>query len=329
MTTRVSENQTTRQMVSFALENKRRLGEFSNQLTSGVKVSKPSDSVDAGTISRYQQQIAKIDTYTTTIAQAKSFLVFQDDIVSQANDLLIRAKEVAQQGANETLSSFARSQLAEEVYQIRDQMASLANSSYQGKFVYGGTDDDDPPYDEQTYTAPATGNPSTRYVFDAEGGTLSSKTVRVTDEISVSLNTPANKLFGTSLEALERLSRALGGYSTTPASGTPDGGGAAYTLPDDYHTQTQDIKACIDLLNTARDKQVIPERVSLGGRLRRLETGEALLELTKNSAKEVLSRIQDADETEAAANLQQAQTALQASYSVTAKVLRLTILDYI
>lgn len=329
MTSRVSENQTTRQMVSFALENKRRVGQFANQLTSGVKVSKPSDSIDAGTISRYQQQIAKIDTYTTTIAQAKSFLVFQDDIVNQANDLLVRAKEIAQQGANETLSAFARSQLAEEVYQIRDQMAGLANSSYQGKFVYGGTDDDDPPYDQVTYTTPATGEANTRYVFDGEAGTLASKSVRVTDEISVSLNTPGDQLFGNSLAALERLSRALAGYSTTPSTGTPDGGGVAYTFPNDYHTQTQDIKACIDLINTARDREVIPERVSLGGRLRRLETGEALLELTKNSAKEVLSRIQDADETEAASNLQQAQTALQASYSVTAKVLRLTILDYI
>jgi flagellin-like hook-associated protein FlgL len=69
--------------------------------------------------------------------------------------------------------------------------------------------------------------------------------------------------------------------------------------------------------------------VTLGGRLRRLETGQALLELTKGSAKEVLSRIQDADETETAANLQQAQTALQASYSITAKILRMTILDYV
>lgn len=327
--TRVSENQTTRQMVAYALENKRRVAEFSNQLTSGVRVSKPSDSVDAGTISRYQQQIEKLDSYATTIAQAKSFLVFQDDVVNQANELLVRAKEIAQQGANETLSAFSRSQLAEEVYQIRDQMASLANANYQGKFVYGGVDDDDPPYDELTYTEPAIGEANKRFVFDAEPGTDASKVVRVTDEISVSLNTPGNELFGSSLEALERLARALAGYSTTPASGTPDGGGTAYVFPADYQAQTQAIRGTIDLLNTARDRDIIPERVSLGGRLRRLETGQALIELTKNSAKEVLSRIQDADETEAASNLQQAQTALQASYSVTAKVLRLTILDYI
>jgi len=327
--TRVSENQSVRGLVSFVAENKRRVNEFSNQLTTGVKVSRPGDSIDAGVISRYQQQIGRIESYSNTIAQAKSYLTFQDEVVSQANDILVRAKEVAQQGANETLDATARGHLAEEIFQIRDQMAALANSSYQGKYVWGGSDDDDPPFDQLSYTEPATGNANKRYVFDAEPGTSNSKSIKVTDDISVALNSPGQKIFGASIEVLERLSRALAGYSTTPASGTPDGGGSAFTFPTDYHTQTQEIKKCIDLLNTARDRDLIPERVSIGGRLRRMETGEALLELSKNSAQEVLNRIQNADETEAAANLQQAQTALQASYSVTAKVLRLTILDYV
>jgi flagellin-like hook-associated protein FlgL len=93
--------------------------------------------------------------------------------------------------------------------------------------------------------------------------------------------------------------------------------------------QTTAIKDSITDLDTAREQQAIPERVSLGAKLRRLETGESLLTLTKNSAEDVLARIQNADETESASGLQQAQNALQASYTVTARVLRLTILDYI
>jgi flagellar hook-associated protein 3 FlgL len=327
---RVSENQNVRMLVSNALENKKRLNEVSNQLTSGVRVNKPSDSVDAGSIARYQTLIAKVDSYGTTISQAKSFLEFQDSIVGQATEIITRAKEIAQQAANETLSPQSRTQLAEEVYQLRDQFANLANSNYQGRYVYGGSDDDDPPYDAAEYDEPASGAAKLRYVFDGEAGTADGKSVRVTDGISVTLNTPANEVFGTGMEALERLSRTLAGFRTLPdVSGTPDGTGAAYTFPDDYHAQTEDIRDVINLLNTARDIDLIPERVSLGGRLRRLETGQALLDLSKNSAKEVLSRLQDADETEAAANLQQAQTALQASYAVTAKVLRMTILDYV
>jgi flagellar hook-associated protein 3 FlgL len=208
-------------------------------------------------------------------------------------------------------------------------MVSLANSTYQGRFVFGGTDDDDPPYDEAAYTEPASGEASKRYVFDNEPGTSTTRTLAVTDDLSISITTPADKVFGTAVESLERLGRSLGGYSTTPASGTPDGGGTAYTFPADYKRQTADVLSTINMIDDARNNDILPERVSVGGRLRRLETGESLLALTKTSAQEVLSRIQDADETESAANLAQAQTALQASYSVTAKVLRLTILDYI
>ena len=326
---RVSENQQTRILVSHTMQNKQRLNQLSNELTTGVRVNKPGDSVDSGSIARYRQLIAKSDSYLKTIAQTKSFLEIQDNVVAQATELMVRAKELAQQGANETLSPTSRAQIAEEVFQLRDQMANLANTTFQGRYVYSGVDDDDPPYDQTTYASPATGDANVRYVFDGEPGKDVSKVVRVTDEISVSLNTPANELFGKSLEALERLSRALAGYKTEPASGTPDGSGDAYTMPDDFHTQTADIKAAIDLINSARDNDLIPERVTIGGRLRRLETGQSLLELTKSSAKEVLTRIQDADETETAANLQQAQTALQASYSITAKILRLTILDYV
>jgi flagellar hook-associated protein 3 FlgL len=311
------------------MQNKQRMNQLTNELTTGIKVNKPGDSTEAGSISRYRQLIDKADSYLDTIAQTKSFLDIQDNLVAQATELMIRAKELAQQAANETLSPTSRSQIAEEVFQVRDQMANIANTTFQGRYIYSGVDDDNPPYDQTTYTNPASGNASVRYVFDNEPGKDVSKSVRVTDEISVSLNTPANELFGTSLEALERLARSLAGYKTEPASGTPDGSGDAYTMPADFHQQTEDIKATIELINRARDNDLIPERISIGGRIRRLETGQALLELTKSSAKEVLSRIQDADETETAANLQQAQTALQASYSITAKVLRMTILDYV
>lgn len=327
--TRISETQAQRQLVSRTIENKKRVNTFANQVASGVKAALPSDSVDAGTIARYKHTLDKIDSYTTTIQRTKSFLTFQDDILSQASDLLVRAKEIAQQGANESVNNTARAHLAEEVYQIRDHMASLANSTYQSRFVYGGADDDDPPYDVAAYTEPSSGPAQTRYVFDAELGTATINTLNVTDDLSIAMHTPANKVFGAAIEAIERLGRSLGGYSTTPSSGTPDGGGVAYTFPTDYQTQTAAILSSINQLNVARDNDILPERVSVGGRLRRLETGESLLSLTKNSALEVLSRIQDADETESAANLAQAQTALQASYAVTAKVLRLTILDYI
>jgi len=327
--TRISENQFTRLLVSQTVNNKAQVNKYSEQVSTGIKAALPGDPVDSGVIARYKQQLDRIDGYNTAIGRVKGIVQFQDDALSQMDELLIRAKEVAQQGANEALSPSARAYLAEEVFQIRDQVVGLANSSYQGRYVYGGADDDDPPFDAGIYNDPITGPASIKYEFDGEIGTSQERSVNLTDDIVISINTPGNKVFGTSIEALERLGRSLSGYATTPASGAPDGGGVPYTFPTDYKTQTADIKKCIDLFNTARDQDILPERTKLGGKMRRLETAEALLSLSKTSAQEVLSRIQNADETESVANLTQAQTALQASYSVTAKVLKMTIMDYI
>lgn len=327
--TRISESQFTRSLIAHTANNKARVDKYSEQVATGLKAALPSDSTDSGVISRYKQQLDRIDGYMTTIARVKSFVQFQDDALSQMDELLLRAKEIASQGANESLTPSARAFLAEEVFQIRDQIVGLGNSSYQGRYVYGGADDDDPPFDSMEYTEPVSGPASIKYEFDAELGTSQLRSVNITDDVAVTLSTPGGDVFGTSIEALERLGRALAGYATTPASGTPDGGGLAYTFPTDYAQQTADIKYTIDLLNKARDEDILPERTMLGGKMRRLETAESLLTLSKTSAQEVLSKIQNADETESVANLTQAQTALQASYSVTAKALRLTIMDYI
>jgi flagellar hook-associated protein 3 FlgL len=316
-------------MVNYTVNNKERVNKYSEQVASGLKAALPSDSEDAGVISRYKQTLDRIDGYMTTIARVKSIVQFQDDSLNQMTELITRAKEIAQQGANESLTPSARAFLAEEVFQIRDQVAGLANSSFQGRYIYGGADDDDPPFDSTLYDEPAEGPAAIKYEYDSEFGTSQDRTVRITDDMTITLTTPGNQVFGTTIEALERLGRSLSGYRSTPATGPTDGGGGAYTFPDDYTAQTADLKQVLDLLNTARDGDIIPERTALGGKMRRLQTAESLLTLTKTSAQEVLARIQNADETESVASLSQAQTALQASYSVTAKVLRLTIMDYI
>lgn len=327
--TRISENQFSRLMVNYTVQNKARVNKYSEQVATGLKAPLPGDSTDAGVISRYHQTLDRIDGYMTTISRVKSIVQFQDDALSQMAELIVRTKEIAQQGANESLTPEARAFLAEEVYQIRDQVTGLANSSYQGRYVWGGVDDDDPPFDKTLYDEPVDGPAAEKYEFDSEIGTSTQRSVNISDDLAITLNTPGSKVFGTVIEALERLGRSLSGYKTTPAQGTPDGGGGQYSFPDDYTNQTQDIKNVIDLLNKARDEDILPERTSIGGKMRRLETAESLLTLTKTSAQEVLTKIQSADETESVASLTQAQTALQASYSVTAKVLKLTIMDYL
>ena len=327
--TRVSESTASRGLLANVARNRTEVNRISNEISSGIKAAEPGDSPYAGTIEQFKESLQRIEGYQNTIKSVKASLEFQDNVLSESNELLVRAKELAVQGANETLTSSQRAQVAEEVFQIRDHLVSLANSTYQGRYIFGGADDDDPPYDAATYTNPSTGAVSQRYVFDAEDGTSTTRSVNVTDSLSVTVNTPGDQIYDNAIQAMERLGRALSGYRTDPDPGTPDGSGTAFTFPQDYQEQTADIKSAMDLLDTARSSDLGPEITSVAGRLKRLDTAESLLNVGQLSGSEVLSRLQSTDVASAATQLSLAQTSLEAALTVSLRVLNQTILDYL
>jgi len=334
--TRISQNQLISPVLQGIAQARERVSKYSQEITTGLKVSNPGDSDHSGSISQFRDAMNRIEGYKNRVSTVKSTLTFQDDILGQAEDLLVRAKEIAEQAANETNGPEARQNMAAEVLQIRDHLVALANSTYQGKYIYGGTRDNDPPFDKLTYTAPATGEEHDRYDNDGLGGRTDSKSINITDNLAIDVNSDGDSIFSNGIDALERLGRALAGYTTLPAvtgspptAVAPDGTGAAYVFPTDFHQQTLDITSAFDLITTSGENDILQERIGIGGKLRRLETADSLLELGKVNTQELLDKLQNADTVDSASNLSLAQTALQASYTVSARVLNLSILDYI
>ncbi len=335
MTTRITESFVNNNLVADVLRNRASVNKYSQEVSTGLKVRDPGESSQAATIEQFQEMMGRIDGYTKRITTSTSMLTFQDDILSEANEIIIRGKEVAAQAANETNSFETRFQQAAEVFQLRDQLVSLANSTYQGRYIFGGADDTDPPFDASTYSAPTTGAASQRYVLDSDPGKTIQRTAQVTDDLNLTITTNGDQLFTNAIQALERLGRSLQGYQTNPLITTvpptavdPNGTGAAYTSSE-HSLQTQQISQALDLLEEARTNDIMPERVSIGARMKRLETATSLLNLNKSSAQKVLDDLQNADVVESASNLSVAQTAFEASLQVTLRALNLSILNYL
>lgn len=327
--TRISENQSARSLITAILSNRGQIDTVSEQITSGIKVKTPGDSLLSGQINRFQQSSDRIESYKDRTASVKALLANQDSILAEASNLLIRASEIAAQGSNGTNSPESRSQLAEEVFQIRDHMVSLANSTYQGRYIYGCAHDETPPYYADTYDEPTTGDASKRYVFNNGAGTDIEREVKISDDLSVTVNTKGSDIFDNAIQSLERLGRALKGFETLPSSGAPTGSGTALTFPADYERQTEAIQSALNDLRSARENDIMVERVNVGGRQRRIDTAESILGLSQSANMEALDRLQNTDMFQAATELTQAQTALEASMAVSARILNLSILDYL
>ncbi len=324
--TRISENQMVSSLITAMQMNRQAVDKFSNEITSGIKIAEPGDSTFSGTIAELRGLSERLESYKRRVDYVQGYFTLQDDVLNQTTELLIRAKEIASQGANETNGENERLALAAEIFEMRDHMVSLANTQYQGQYIFAGTRTDQPAYSKTTNYLEGQGGGLDRYDYSGDSGT---RTVNITDSLSIKMNTPGDKVFDGAIQALDRLGRALQGYRTEPATGEPDGTGTAYDLPADAAEQTQDILDCIALLDNAREIVVNPERVDVAARLKRIETAQSLIAMNKTSTKEVLGKLQDADIVESASNLSIAEQALSASMSVTARVLGISILNYL
>ena len=330
--TRISTNQNTNMLLSQMAANKTRVDKYSKEVSSGLKVSVPGDSIRAGEISALNDEIERIDGYTKRIATSVGHLNFQDQIMEQASNVITRAREIAEQMANESNSVEVRNTAAKEVWGLRSQMVDLANSVYQGRFIYGGADNDDPPFDQDvtTYTTGGSPESTTKYNFDNYDpppaiASPPSRNVMVSDTQSVRISTPGDTIFSRAIAGIEKLGRALEGYRTDMV--TPDY--TAFNFPTEYNLQTREIAQSLDDLETARSADIQPERASLGERLNFLEATKSIHDFSKDAAKTQLSSLRDADAAESATGLSLAQTALQASYTVTSRVLNMSIMDYL
>lgn len=327
--TRISENQLTSRLLQGIVTARAQVNLYGEQISSGVKVANPGDSNVSGTIAQVQESLKKIEGYRQRAVNAQSMLQAQDGVLGSTNEVLERAMELASQGANETLGTEQRLQISKEVLQLRDQLVSLANTTYQGKYLYGGAVDSTAPFTAASYANSSSTESAQRWGYTTADGSSLTKTVQITDDQSVTINSSGGGVFGDAISALERLGRSLEGFRTSPSTGAPDGSGTAYTLPADRTEQTADIKSALDLISAARLQDILPERVAVASRLKRLETTVSVLDLSKSSAEEALSNMQSVDVAEAATQLSQAQTALQAALTVSSKLMRQSIMDYL
>jgi flagellar hook-associated protein 3 FlgL len=305
-----------------------------NELTTGQKVTKPSDAPGvAGTVANFQLLEQRIEGHKNRISYATAFLSQQDQVLSSVQGIMLRAKEIATQAVNETYSAAQRAQISAEIFQLRDQLVSLANTTFQGKYIYGGADDDDPPFDATNYTESPTvvTDPAyVRYVFDGEVGTDMTRSVEVSDDTSMIVNTAADTLFERAIAGLERLGRSMAGHRTTvDVNGIPTGLGVAYTQPADYTQQTIDIRGAMDFIQKSLEEDIIPEQTSIGARLNRLDTIGQVLDSLKYQSETHRSKIQDADIFESSSRFTQLQTALQALMQTGARVNNLSLLDFL
>ncbi len=269
------------------------------QVSSGKRVNVPSD--DPAAAAGYVQNLAaagRNDQFSQNTSDVEGLLQTIDSTLSSVVTSLNQAISLGVEGANGTLSAANQQQIATQVQGIMGQVVQLANASYQGVFVFAGTDSTAPPF-----AIDSTQASGVRY--DGNSGINS---VEIAPGRSIQTNLPGNQLFqspGTDVfVALNQLVTALQGAN-----------------PDTIATATNQLRTAFDGISQ--------QRVFYGNAISQLQSNENFLQQEKVNLQSQQNDLVGVDLSEAATNLAQAQTAHQAALAAAARIVPESLLDYL
>jgi len=278
------------------------------QLAQGKQIINVSDSPNqAATIQRLKSILSKQDSYQSSLDTIKARLQGEDTTLKSASDLLVRAKEIAVQGANDTLNPADRKSLGTELQALRDQLLSLANTrDSNGNYLFSGSRVKQPAFVE-------TANGSPAYMGDQ-----THMNVRVGEQRSIPINRTGTDAFVTVARPDEQ------GHVT---------GVGFFKSLDDLISGLKNSNGN-DIRRGAGEMDNLQQGVSLaqaqiGTNLNVVDQQTSVLEDTTLNLKTTLSSIEDLDYASAITKMNQQMMSLEAAQASFAKVSQLNLFNYI
>ena len=274
--------------------------DLASQLSSGLRVGSLSDDPGAAAQSlQLGSQIARVDTYIQTAANQSSMLQVTDSTLGEVVSQLTSAISLAVQATNGTLNSSNLQATAQQLTGIRDQVLALANSSYQGRFLFAGSQGSIKPFALDTATTPAT----VTYSGDA-----TSQSIETPGGQQIQLNLPGSSIFGSgSSGPIAVLNQLIADVT----SGAP-----ASNLSADSAALTASLG------------QVSTQRSLLNASLTTLQSTSSYAQTQEAQLKAQQSSLVAADPAAVATELKSNQVQYQALLSVVTALQKINLFDY-
>jgi len=160
---------------------------LSNELSSGVRVNALSDDpVAAGQNVLLLNQIQQDDSFTQSSSLVQGQLQVADSALGSVVTQLTQAISLATSANNGTMNASQLMAISNQLAGIRDEVVSLANTSYQGQYIFGGANTSSAPFSTSSTTSPAT----TSYNGDETINQLTTPNGE-----SIQLNMPGDQIF--------------------------------------------------------------------------------------------------------------------------------------
>lgn len=267
------------------------------ELASGRSVNQPSDNPTAAALLVENNDQATFNAgYLQSLTAVQGQVSTADSTLSSVVTALQRAISLGVEGANGTLSDSDRAAIATELQGIQSELVSLANTTYQGRFVFAGTNTNTAPFVVDN-TVPS----GIRYV-----GNTDVNQVSIGNGYKLTVNQPGSQLF---------------------AAPGNDVFGAINGLIQALQTNTG-IGDAVSLLGAA-SSYISAQRVFYGNAANQAQSQSTYLNTNKLQIAQQENTLGAADLAEAATNLSQSQLDTQATLAAISKFSQNNLFDYL
>lgn len=310
MNIRVTAQTQTANAIAYLRQQTAAAAKYQDQISSGLRVKLPSDDPGGyAQLARAKADGLRFDTYRQTMTDATADLNAGVGALRDVNDVLVRAKQIAQEGINETTDPGSAAALATEVDSLIGRVLAAGNTqSADGKYLFGGTATGAPPF--QVAATDAAGRPAAI----SYAGSADRARALIGPGQTVDTRYAGNQVFQrTGADAFQALIDLRDNLRNTSLSN-----------PARAAALTQSLSAVDAARNAIGD--TTGEQAAHLAALDALQNRVGDLRL---AAQERAGGIAGTDYAEAVVKLNQQQTALQATVAVSAKLLQPTLLDFI
>jgi flagellar hook-associated protein 3 FlgL len=195
------------QLTGALSQNTAQQQRLSSQISSGIRFTGLGDDPSAGAQNvQISAQIAADSTFTQTANTTTAMMQVADATLGSVVDQINHAISLATAGNNGTNNAGDQSSVATELSSIRDEILGLANTSYSGRYLFSGSQNDTAPFQLDSSTSPA----SVSYQGDTRVNYVSTPGGQ-----SIATNLPGQQVFTSSGgDLLGTLNALIQGFST-------------------------------------------------------------------------------------------------------------------
>lgn len=328
-----------------------RLNTAQARMSSQQKIQLPSDDpVVATRAIKYRNYVASVAQYKKNVADVTSWQKVTETAIDDLDDVIQSVRELTVKASSDTLTDTDRAAIKTEVEELQKQAVQIMNTSYAGRYVFGGYSTGEEPYklvttdlgsavtfkgqylsvgaaisadtDDAEITAFYTDNADNLYEStEAQSiqyniGFNAKTTVNIEGQNVTGADTGSN-LFNT----FSKLLLALDGETSYKTADTS-------TDPATVTTNSLSITGMLDDLDADQNRLLTAQAV-LGARMKYVSQVADRLSTDYSTYSTLMSDNEDVDVSEASIEESTAQYVYQASLIVGAKVITKTLVDYI